>query len=553
MPESRAFHETLVGLLNKKAPTEMEPLIEPLVNSGSLDLKTIVHSGYRNDEPFLARWLKTIAYYEWKDPNLDLIEAWAGKDWWALDCQGQPLIDNLMLAQNNGIPHIYMAPLIDRIPQDFWARWEAPYFSSNRVQGRLKGDTPYSAMMLWALQNERHRSTQDNSVYLSDHLIAKGWPLTGSVNGAPVASYLFKPEHWHAYLAQGGDPLVQVRCDSESTQTKPLWMALRDTHYQGMRATLEAWALEQPQIREQAAKDALRHYIKAMDRYGKAEIIQAVRSRADWLTVEDEHGHNVLMLISLLRTNDQSGLGAMETLTATKKGKALLHHQDRQGRNLWYFLLHDGSGKNAASMMRSLLDEGVTPSVDARGRGLLLQLAERPPRLKPVAYGTKDVFMKDRALESLSELKRAEAFDPQSWLSGSPEEATAFQQKVMEKTPGSWRNALHELGERLMDQGVSASWGGMWIVNALRSGSVVAKLPTVHRWLDHGAWFDPTQVNLGEMEKDVAPSISADEWAKICAKNTTNQANTLRAQARQETLEKLAGQPKVASPRRLRG
>lgn len=562
MPASVEFHRLLIEMLDKRSPMEAKDFLDPLVEQGLVDFtQPLPSSRQRGLEPLALQWLPKVPHYRLDERDFECIDRWVGPKWWEIKASNTAAYDDKssLISRwftksdtSEGVcPSMTQLKFIVGLPKEAWINWVRPPAVRDSTGG-ASALTPFAGLMEWVLAGESRRSNADTSEYLGDALVDAGFPLTGATTDGPVARYIHTPKQWQSFLDQGGNPLISIHHHEEA---KPLWVYLRDTHYGEMRSAIEKWALTQPHLQAAAEKEVLSRYFKGLDRFGKGTLVSAVRDHPEWTTLHDAFGRNPLMAVLAIRAGAPESFSAIETLAAPKKAKPLLHESDDQGRTMWYYLVqagHPSSGNHAKGMMRLLVDEGVPPSLDKHGRGLLLQTLSPTPQLTtekvsdPLGSSAFDVDWTSKRIKNV--LGQSSV-----WLSGSDADQALMRERLLDrkmdrKNISNLTKNLHELGKVLTESSaLSAEWLGAFVLNAFYDVNLGSRASDIERWQECGAVFTLSPEQMEKFNARVQDSGNEQLWGDVLEFNNVNWAVRNRAQDRSEALQKIPAAP--ARPR----
>jgi len=495
MPANAAFHQTLLAMCHERSPSDVAPVLEPLMAQGLVNLEQPLPSPYHRspDEPFLTQWLASLKPDQLEADDLARIAQWRGSaDAWARPYREGTLLDHWMGTADRR-PSASLAPFITAQPRAAWAQF-LPRARYHQDDGAV---APYVGLMRWVLANEPNEG--EGRLRLSEHLAEAGFPLTGADEDGPIARWIRTPGQWQAFLAQGGDPTQAVTLDNK---TDPLWQRLIDRQA-ALRPLIQAWAKADPALARAEETQAIGRYFDNLKSYDVAGQNKALTAHPAWVSLTDPLGRNPLMVLLGANGSSAASHSVLSRAAQIKKAAPLFQATDHEGRSLWHYLLRTGpyNADPAADLQKTLLAMGTPLTLDRHGRGLLLQgLSPSSPQPEHVYDPRLPMFTSTPTFNvAWANPRIAQALArPHLWLAGPAAEQATVQAALLGRDAytslGGFPQVLHRLAEALVESGevISPAWRGVFVVNAFHGPNVTTSQNQafVRQQLAQGAIFD---------------------------------------------------------------
>jgi len=103
-----------------------------------------------------------------------------------------------------------------------------------------------------------------------------------------------------------------------------------------------------------------------------SQLLKHLFSREDWATVEDDLGRSALFHLILV---DPASLRPLLAEAPKDELSRALQHCDKQGRNLWFYVLATSGKSTWTDKLTNQLFDGMPSSCDLEGRGVAVQWA----------------------------------------------------------------------------------------------------------------------------------------------------------------------------------
>lgn len=249
--------------------------------------------------------------------------------------------------------------LVAAAPKEWLALWDQP------------GDPEGAALIRFVLKNPAW-------VSLLEVLAARGIVLSMRVGGLPLACGIQTVDQWRSFLKTGGDPNTEV-----GPEKTPLWAYLLEkaTPDSGVGPAVRKWLSAHPDRASLStvppAEALARH--QWLDGFNdcarnRAAVVAHLQSRPDWAHTVDGYGAPAWARAVFVAPSALSWL--------LKHHPESVRQRDGHGRSPWQYLLQLVDAAHAPDFAEVTAVLGPDCYTDAAGRGLVLQLLDRPPPLK---------------------------------------------------------------------------------------------------------------------------------------------------------------------------